>query len=100
MRFRQPLRSIHSGSARAGRRQSASRSADVTRFICDVDREFCARIRESLTMIPGAKVGPYQIVSPLGSGGMGEVFLARDTRLDRRVALKLLPSTDEVRRRR
>ena len=38
----------------------------------------------------GSRFGPYEIVSPLGSGGMGEVFRARDTRLDRNVAIKFL----------
>jgi len=40
----------------------------------------------------GAQLGHYEIVAALGKGGMGEVYLAQDTRLDRRVALKILPA--------
>src|SRR5262245_54166247 len=40
---------------------------------------------------PGSRLGPYEIVSPAGAGGMGEVYRARDTRLDRIVAIKVLP---------
>jgi serine/threonine protein kinase/predicted esterase len=43
-------------------------------------------------LAPGTKLGPYQIQSPLGAGGMGEVYRARDTRLDRTVAIKILPA--------
>ena len=41
----------------------------------------------------GAKLGPYEILAPLGAGGMGEVYRARDTRLDREVAIKVLPDS-------
>jgi serine/threonine protein kinase len=43
---------------------------------------------------PGSRLGPYDILSPLGAGGFGEVYKARDTRLDRTVAIKILPSAD------
>src|SRR5713226_1191894 len=52
---------------------------------------------------PGTKLGPYEIQSPLGAGGMGEVYRARDTRLERTVAIKILPaqfSSDPVRKQR
>jgi serine/threonine protein kinase len=45
-----------------------------------------------MALTSGAKLGPYEIVSPLGAGGMGEVYRAHDSRLDRMVAIKLLPS--------
>ncbi len=56
-----------------------------------------------MALTPGTKLGPYEIQSPLGAGGMGEVYRARDTRLDRIVAIKVLTegleSTPEVRQR-
>jgi eukaryotic-like serine/threonine-protein kinase len=51
----------------------------------------------------GTRLGPYEIQSPLGAGGMGEVYRARDTRLDRTVAIKILPahfSSDPIRKQR
>jgi eukaryotic-like serine/threonine-protein kinase len=41
---------------------------------------------------PSTRLGPYEILSPIGAGGMGEVYSARDTRLERTVAIKLLPA--------
>jgi eukaryotic-like serine/threonine-protein kinase len=56
-----------------------------------------------MSLSSGSKLGPYEILGPLGAGGMGEVYRARDTRLERTVAIKILPaqfSSDPVRKQR
>src|SRR3954464_987132 len=56
-----------------------------------------------MPLAPGAKLGPYEVISPIGAGGMGEVYRARDTRLDRSVAIKIvsgdLTANPELRQR-
>lgn len=46
-----------------------------------------------MSLSAGSRLGPYEVISPLGAGGMGEVYKARDARLGREVAIKVLPAS-------
>jgi serine/threonine protein kinase len=49
-----------------------------------------------LALLPGARLGPYEITAPIGVGGMGEVYRATDTKLKRQVAIKILSPSLEA----
>ena len=52
-----------------------------------------SNLKFEMALASGTKLGPYEIVAPPGAGGMGEVYRARDTRLERDVAIKVLPAS-------
>jgi serine/threonine protein kinase len=63
-------------------------------YLIRINRESAIRTgKEVKAMEPGHKLGPYEVIEQAGAGGMGEVYKARDSRLDRVVAIKILPST-------
>jgi serine/threonine protein kinase len=73
--------------------------ADYVRTACEGDEDLRLRVESllahddsgsSLGALTGCRLGPYEILAPLGAGGMGEIYRARDTRLDRTVAVKIL----------
>src|SRR5436190_8185533 len=45
-----------------------------------------------MALVPGSRIGPYEVLSAIGAGGMGEVYRARDTKLNRDIAIKVLPT--------
>jgi hypothetical protein len=61
-----------------------------------IEHPFSFHERRALPLTAGARVGPYELLSRIGAGGMGEVFRGRDTRLDRLVAIKLLSPAPDV----
>ena len=62
------------------------------RVPADPDIERLDAGENEVTLAAGSRLGPYEVISPLGAGGMGEVWKARDTRLERTVAIKVLPA--------
>src|SRR5262249_26177449 len=74
-----------------GFRTFSSASSSAAALYGGANGQACSHYRVHVMLSPGKRLGPYEIVAPLGAGGMGEVYRARDTRLERSVAIKVLP---------
>src|SRR6266581_2857613 len=72
-------------------RTSTPRHGLTYRFCCDITTLLISGSERTMALTAGTRIGPYEVTSQLGEGGMGVVFRARDTKLQRDVALKLLP---------
>src|SRR5262249_58446014 len=93
-------------SRRVGRRQAPLDRGPGRRQLLGADPvrvRLDGRAEKEMTLAAGTKLGPYEILAPIGAGGMGEVYRAKDTRLGRDVAGKVLPThlstSEEIRQR-
>src|SRR5437879_2831702 len=72
-------------------RTSTPRHGLTYRFCCDITTLLISGSEKTMALTAGMRIGPYEVTSQLGEGGMGVVFRARDTKLKRDVAIKILP---------
>jgi serine/threonine protein kinase len=64
----------------------------LTRYPGSEDAGASKIVQHPMTLSAGTRLGPYEILAPIGAGGMGEVYRSKDTKLDREVAVKVLPA--------